>query len=65
MFTSSLPCLAFAASYFSTISGCTCAPKLARKNKIKNWFSCVADGRALGRSVYGYVITKFSVDRFS
>ena len=35
-------------------------PKVVRKCESKHWFSCGADGRAVGRSVYGYVITKFS-----
>ena len=36
-------------------------PKVVRKCESKHWFSCVADGRmAVGRSVYGHVITKFS-----
>ena len=36
-------------------------PKVVRKCESKHWFSWVADGRtAVGRSVYGHVITKFS-----
>ena len=38
----------------------SCATKLARKCEIEHWFSCGADGRAGGRSVYCHVITKFS-----
>ena len=35
-------------------------PKVVRKCESKHWFSCVADGQmAVGRSVYGHVITKF------
>ena len=41
-------------------------PNVARKCKIKNRFPCVAEGRTVGRSVYSYVITKFSrMDRFT
>ena len=36
------------------------APKVARKCGSKHWFAYGADGRSLGRSVYGHVITKFS-----
>ena len=28
----------------------------------KHWFPCGADGRSVGRSVYGYVIIKFQWD---
>ena len=42
------------------------APKLARKCEIKHRYGCGADGRKVGRSVYGLVIAEFSrVDRFS
>ena len=42
------------------------APKLDRKCEIKHWYACGADGRKVGRSVYGHVIAKFSrMDRFS
>ena len=42
------------------------APKLARKCEIKHWCFCGADGRKVGRSVYGHVIAKFSrINRFS
>ena len=34
--------------------------KVVRKCESKHWFSCGADGRSLGRSVYGHVIAKFS-----
>ena len=44
----------------SAISSCSWAPKLARKCGIKHWLQCGADGRLLGCSVYGHVITKFS-----
>ena len=41
-------------------------PNVARKCEIKHWFPCVADGRTVGRSVYGHVITKFSrMNRFT
>ena len=41
-------------------------PNVARKCEIKHWFPCVADGRMVGRSVYGHVITKFSrMNRFT
>ena len=40
------------------------ALKVVRRCESKHWFSCGADGkslgRAVGRSVYGHVITKFS-----
>ena len=40
------------------------APKVVRKCESKHWFSCGTDGRSLrwavGQSVYGLVITKFS-----
>ena len=36
------------------------APKVVRKCESKHWFSSGADGRSVGRSVYGHVITKFS-----
>ena len=36
------------------------APKLARKCEIKHWYACGADGRKVGWSVHGHVITKFS-----
>ena len=36
------------------------ALKVARKCESKHWCACGADGRSLGRSVYGHVITKFS-----
>ena len=35
------------------------APKLARKYEIKHWYACGADGRKVGWSVYGHVITNF------
>ena len=39
---------------------------LARKCEIKHWYACGADGRKVGWSVYGHVITEFSrMDRFS
>ena len=42
------------------------APKLAGKCEIKHWYACGADGRKVGWSVYGHVITEFSrMDRFS
>ena len=42
------------------------APKLARKCEIKHWYTCGADGRKVGWSVYGHVIAEFSrMDRFS
>ena len=42
------------------------APILARKCEIKHWYACGADGRKVGWSVYGHVITEFSrMDRFS
>ena len=42
------------------------APKLARKSEIKHWYTCGADGRKIGCSVYGHVIAEFSkMDRFS
>ena len=41
-------------------------PKVVRKYESKHWFSCGADGRVVGRSVYGHVITRFSgMDRFT
>ena len=36
------------------------APKVARKYERKHWYACGADGRSVGRLVYGHVITKFS-----
>ena len=36
------------------------APKVVRKCDSKDWFSCGADGRSGGRSVYGHVIAKIS-----
>ena len=36
------------------------APKVVRVCESKRCFSCGADGRLGGRSVYGHVITKFS-----
>ena len=42
------------------------APKLARKCEIKHWYTCGADGRKVGWSVYGHAIAEFSkMDRFS
>ena len=42
------------------------APNLARKCEIKHWYACGADGRRVGWSVYGHVISKCSrTDRFS
>ena len=35
------------------------APKLARKCEIKHWYTCGADGRKVGWSVYGHVIAEF------
>ena len=41
-------------------------PKLATKCEIKHWYACGADGRKVGRSVYGRVIAKFCrMDTFS
>ena len=42
------------------------APKPAKRCEIKHWYACGADGRKVGRLVYGHVTAKFSwVDRFS
>ena len=35
------------------------APKLARKCDVKHWYTCGADGRKVGWSVYGQVIAEF------
>ena len=35
------------------------APILARKCELKHWYACAADGRKVGWSVYGHVITEF------
>ena len=32
----------------SAISGCSWAPKVARKCEIKHWFPCCANGRSFG-----------------
>ena len=34
--------------------------QLARKCEIEHWFPCGAKGRAIGRSLYGHVITKIN-----
>ena len=34
------------------------APKLARKYEIKHWYTCGADGRKVGWSVYSHVIAE-------
>ena len=42
------------------------AHKLASKCEIKHWYTCGADGRNVGWSVYGHVIAEISkMDRFS